>query len=84
MGLIHCDELASALCLVLKLTNNILFAVSPATCEAFVMGTKGGLDPEVMVNAINAGSGRNGGTLTLFTSLCWTDRSVTARQCTFR
>jgi 3-hydroxyisobutyrate dehydrogenase-like beta-hydroxyacid dehydrogenase len=35
---------------VLKLTNNILFAVSlAATSEAFVMGAKGGLDPEVMV-----------------------------------
>jgi len=34
IGLIHCDELTSAVCLVLKLTNNILFAVSPATCEA--------------------------------------------------
>jgi 3-hydroxyisobutyrate dehydrogenase-like beta-hydroxyacid dehydrogenase len=31
---------------VLKLTNNILFAVSlPATCEAFVMGTKVGSIP---------------------------------------
>ena len=51
---------------VLKLTNNILFAVSlAATCEAFVMGTKGGLDPEVMLNAINAGSGRNGATFTV-------------------
>jgi len=29
------------------------------------MGAKSGLDPEVMVNAINAGSGRNGATLTL-------------------
>ncbi len=51
---------------VLKLTNNILFAVSlAATSEAFVMGAKGGLDPGVMVNAINAGSGRNGATLTV-------------------
>jgi 2-hydroxy-3-oxopropionate reductase len=51
---------------VLKLTNNILFAVSlAATSEAFVMGVKGGLDPEVMVNAINAGSGRNGATQTV-------------------
>jgi len=51
---------------VLKLTNNILFAVSlAATAEAFVMGAKGGLDPEVMVNAINAGSGRNGATQTV-------------------
>jgi hypothetical protein len=51
---------------VLKLTNNILFAVSlAATAEAFVMGAKGGLDPEVMLNAINAGSGRNGATFTV-------------------
>jgi 2-hydroxy-3-oxopropionate reductase len=51
---------------VLKLTNNILFAVSlAATSEAFVMGAKGGLDPEVMVNAINARSGRNGATQTV-------------------
>ena len=27
--------------------------------EAFVMGAKGGLDPEVIVQAISAGSGRN-------------------------
>ena len=45
---------------VLKLTNNILSAVAlAATAEAFVMGAKGGLDPEVMVAAIGAGSGRN-------------------------
>lgn len=45
---------------VLKLTNNILFAVSlAATSEAFVMGAKGGVDPELMLNAINAGSGAN-------------------------
>lgn len=51
---------------VLKLTNNILFAVSlAATSEAFVMGAKGGLNPEVMVNAINAGSGQNGATQTV-------------------
>ena len=51
---------------VLKLTNNILFAVSlAATSEAFVMGAKGGVDPEVMVTAINAGSGRNGATATV-------------------
>ncbi len=35
---------------VLKLTNNILSAVAlAATAEAFVMGAKGGVDPEVMV-----------------------------------
>ena len=45
---------------VLKLTNNILSAVAlAATAEAFVMGAKGGLDPEIMVAAVGAGSGRN-------------------------
>jgi len=49
---------------VLKLTNNILSAVAmAATSEAFVMGAKGGLDPEVMTAAVNAGSGRNSMTL---------------------
>jgi len=52
---------------VLKLTNNILSAVNlAATAEAFVMGAKGGLDPEVMLAAINAGSGRNSATETKF------------------
>ena len=51
---------------ILKLTNNVLFAVAlAATSEAFVMGAKGGLNPETMVNAINAGSGRNGATKTV-------------------
>jgi len=52
---------------VLKLTNNILSAVAlAATCEAYVMGAKGGLDPEVMTEAINRGSGRNSATLSKF------------------
>ena len=52
---------------VLKLTNNILSAVaSSATAEAFVMGAKGGLDPEAMLTAINAGSGRNSATESKF------------------
>ena len=60
---------------VLKLTNNILFAVSlAATSEAFVMGAKGGLNPEVMMNAINAGSGQNGATRTVV-PMSWLDRS---------
>ena len=51
---------------VLKLTNNILFAVAlAATSEAFVMGAKGGLDPEQMLAAINAGSGANRATQTM-------------------
>jgi 2-hydroxy-3-oxopropionate reductase len=52
---------------VLKLTNNILSAVAlAATAEAFVMGAKGGLDPEVMLGPINAGSGRNSATESKF------------------
>jgi 2-hydroxy-3-oxopropionate reductase len=52
---------------VLKLTNNILSAVAlAATCEAYVMGAKGGVDPEVMTEAINRGSGRNSATLSKF------------------
>ena len=52
---------------LLKLTNNILSAVSlAATAEAFVMGAKGGLDPEVMLSAVNAGSGRNSATESKF------------------
>lgn len=52
---------------VLKLTNNILAAVAmAATSEAFVMGAKFGLDPEVMLQAINAGTGSNTATQTMF------------------
>ena len=52
---------------VLKLTNNILSAVAlAATAEAFVMGAKGGLDPEMMLAAINAGSGQNSATQAKF------------------
>ena len=52
---------------VLKLTNNILCAVAlAATSEAFVMGAKAGLDPEVMLQAINAGTGNNTATQSMF------------------
>jgi 2-hydroxy-3-oxopropionate reductase len=46
---------------LLKLLNNMLSSTAFAiTSEAFVAGVKGGLDPQVMVAAINAGSGRSG------------------------
>ena len=46
---------------LLKLLNNMLSSTAFAiTSEAFVAGVKGGLDPEVMMAAINAGSGRSG------------------------
>lgn len=54
---------APGLAQVLKLTNNILSAVAlAASLEAYVMGAKGGVDPEVMTEAINRGSGRNSAT----------------------
>ena len=44
----------------MKLANNFLSAANlAATSEAVVMGVKAGLDPAVMVDVINAGSGRN-------------------------
>lgn len=46
---------------LLKLLNNMLSSTAFAiTSEAFVAGVRGGLDPEVMMSAINAGSGRSG------------------------
>jgi 2-hydroxy-3-oxopropionate reductase len=45
---------------LLKLLNNMLSSTAFAiTSEAYVAGIKGGLDPQVMMAAINAGSGRS-------------------------
>jgi 3-hydroxyisobutyrate dehydrogenase-like beta-hydroxyacid dehydrogenase len=45
---------------MMKLINNLLSATATAaTSEAIVLGVKAGLDPRVMIDAINAGSGRN-------------------------
>ena len=44
----------------MKLANNLLSATAMAiSSEAIVMGVKAGLDPQVMVDVINSGSGRN-------------------------
>ncbi|MET0899786.1 MAG: NAD(P)-dependent oxidoreductase [Mycobacterium sp.] len=44
----------------MKLTNNLLAAAALAvTSEALVMGTKAGLDPALMLDVFNAGSGSN-------------------------
>ena len=44
----------------MKLLNNYLSATAmAATAEAMVMGVKAGLDPRLMLDVINAGSGRN-------------------------
>ena len=45
---------------MMKLINNLLSATATAaTSEAVVLGVKAGLDPRVMIDVINAGSGRN-------------------------
>jgi len=52
---------------VMKLTNNILFAVSLiATSEAMTMATKGGIAPDAMLEILNNGTGRNFATVSLF------------------
>jgi 3-hydroxyisobutyrate dehydrogenase-like beta-hydroxyacid dehydrogenase len=51
----------------MKLCNNFLSATAmAATAEAMVLGVKAGLDPCVMLDVINAGSGRNTATETKF------------------
>lgn len=51
----------------MKLCNNLLSATAISiTSEALVMGTKAGLDPAVMLDVINAGSGRNTATADKF------------------
>jgi 2-hydroxy-3-oxopropionate reductase len=48
---------------LVKLLNNMLSSTAFAiTSEAYVAGVRGGLDPELMMSVINAGSGRNGAT----------------------
>ena len=51
----------------MKLCNNFLSAAAmTATSEAMVLGVKAGLDPRVMLDVINAGSGRNTATESKF------------------
>lgn len=47
----------------MKLLNNLLSATAmAASSEVMVMGVKAGLDPQMIVDVINAGSGRNSAT----------------------
>ena len=47
----------------MKLCNNLLSATALAVAsEAMVMGVKAGLDPKIMLDVINTGSGRNSAT----------------------
>ena len=51
----------------MKLANNFLSATGmAASCEAIAMGVKAGLDPSLMCDVINAGSGMNTGTTQKF------------------
>lgn len=60
---------------VMKLANNLLSATSLAVaCEAVVMGMKAGLDPKLMIEVINAGTGRNSATETKFPQAILTRR----------
>jgi 3-hydroxyisobutyrate dehydrogenase-like beta-hydroxyacid dehydrogenase len=52
---------------VMKLVNNLLNATAlAASSEAFVLGVKAGLDPEIMLKVINESTGRNSATLDKF------------------
>lgn len=51
----------------MKLANNMLSAGALAlTSEVFAMGVKNGLDPQLMLDVINSGSGQNTATLDKF------------------
>lgn len=51
----------------MKLVNNALSVVAlAATCEGMAMGVKAGLDPQVMLDVLNASSGRNSATTDKF------------------
>lgn len=50
---------------MMKLLNNLLSATAMAiSAEALVVGVKAGLDPNLMMEVVNAGTGRNSATVT--------------------
>jgi 2-hydroxy-3-oxopropionate reductase len=60
---------------VMKLANNLLSATALAiTTEAIVMGARAGLDPKLMIEVINSGTGRNTATETKFPQAILTRR----------
>lgn len=49
---------------MMKVINNLMSVTALAiSSEALVLGTKAGLDPDIMIEVINMGSGRNSATL---------------------
>lgn len=67
----------------MKLANNFLSAIGTvATAEAVTMGVKAGLDPAVMLDVLNASSGRNSATQDKFPNSVLTgtyDKSMAQR-----
>jgi 3-hydroxyisobutyrate dehydrogenase-like beta-hydroxyacid dehydrogenase len=58
---------AAGMAQIAKVINNALSITAlTVSCEAMVMGVKAGLDPRGLLDAINAGSGRNSATLDKF------------------
>jgi 3-hydroxyisobutyrate dehydrogenase-like beta-hydroxyacid dehydrogenase len=58
-----CDRLGQTQ--LMKLVNNLINAANMATAfEALVLGAKGGLDPDQMVDILNVSTGQNSATLT--------------------
>jgi 3-hydroxyisobutyrate dehydrogenase-like beta-hydroxyacid dehydrogenase len=63
---IHVGDKAG-LAQTMKLVNNLMSVAALAiTSEGMVMGVKAGLDPQVMLDVLNASSGRNSATLDKF------------------
>ena len=64
---------------LMKLANNLLSAAALAvTSEVMVMGVKGGLDPKVMLDVINSGTGRNSASVDKFPRRSCRGRSISA------
>ncbi|TPG58639.1 NAD(P)-dependent oxidoreductase [Roseomonas nepalensis] len=58
---------APGLAQVAKLVNNLIsFAGMLAACEAIVLGVKAGLDADLLLEVVNAGTGRNSATADKF------------------
>jgi 2-hydroxy-3-oxopropionate reductase len=67
---------------VLKLTNNILSAVAlVATAEAFVMGSKAGLDPELYSRRSTPAAAATAPHWTNSRPPCWPAASIMAPRC---
>lgn len=63
LGRVYYTGVAPGLAQVAKLANNLLSAAALAiSSEALAMGVKAGIEPRLLIDIINAGSGRNSAT----------------------